>query len=97
MLSGRPSLHQLQRDAIRVERRLQPNTPSAGAGRTPTYSAVRLYLQVQKKKEACNRKVKTDDWSPHFLQTLTPATMQLRKIVGTIARISFPLYSLSHQ
>ncbi|EYB90238.1 hypothetical protein Y032_0222g2623 [Ancylostoma ceylanicum] len=49
-LSGRPSLQQLRGDATRVERRLRPNTPSAGADRTPTYSEVRLYLRVQKKK-----------------------------------------------
>ncbi|EYC41351.1 hypothetical protein Y032_0572g138 [Ancylostoma ceylanicum] len=62
MLSGRPCLHQLQRDATRVERRLRPNTPSAGAGRTPSNSGVRLYLHVQK-KEACNMKLEINDWS----------------------------------
>ncbi|EYB86590.1 hypothetical protein Y032_0276g1087 [Ancylostoma ceylanicum] len=60
-LSGRPSLHQLPtHDATRVERRLRPNTLSAGAVRMPTYSAVRLHLQVHKKKEGCNIKMETD-------------------------------------
>ncbi|EYC30774.1 hypothetical protein Y032_0004g1764 [Ancylostoma ceylanicum] len=61
-LSGRPSLHQLQRDATRVETKLRPNMASAGAGRTFTYAAVRLYLQVQYKKERCDMKLEIDDW-----------------------------------
>ncbi|EYC26871.1 hypothetical protein Y032_0009g399 [Ancylostoma ceylanicum] len=61
-LSGLPSLHQLQRDATRVERRLRPYMPSSGTDRTPTYSAFRLYLQVKQKKEECNVKLEIDDW-----------------------------------
>ncbi|EYB84619.1 hypothetical protein Y032_0313g2189 [Ancylostoma ceylanicum] len=49
-------------DATRVERGPRPNMPSAGADRTPTYSAVRVYLQSPKKKEACNMKLEIDNW-----------------------------------
>ncbi|EYC38965.1 hypothetical protein Y032_0684g1509 [Ancylostoma ceylanicum] len=62
MLSGRQSLHQLQRDVTSVERGLPPNTPSAGAGRTPTYSTVCLHLQMQRKEEACNMEMETNYW-----------------------------------
>ncbi|EYC01624.1 hypothetical protein Y032_0105g3659 [Ancylostoma ceylanicum] len=61
-LSGRLSLYKLPCDATRVERRLRPNTPSAGAGSYPPCLQDRLHIQVQKKKEAYNMKLEIDNW-----------------------------------
>ncbi|EYC01190.1 hypothetical protein Y032_0109g111 [Ancylostoma ceylanicum] len=45
-VSGRTIIFRLLRNTTRVERRLRPNTPSAGAGRMPTYSPGCRYLPI---------------------------------------------------
>ncbi|EYC01240.1 hypothetical protein Y032_0109g88 [Ancylostoma ceylanicum] len=50
-LTGRPFLHQLQRDPTRVERRLPPNTPSADAGVVGPHIRQLAFISKCKKEE----------------------------------------------